>query len=342
VNLKSDELDTPPRPDGARPVPAGTILKPVQSELREVEARLGSVADEVDVPLLGDLLRHVLRGKGKLLRPALAFLSARFYEYPVERLVRLAAAVELLHTASLIHDDLVDGSTTRRGLPTLHMMASPKVTVLVGDYLFARSAALATSTESLDVMALFARTLTSICNGELREIGDSPDSSRNIDRYYQRIQGKTASLFVAATEGGGILSKAPALAIQGLSDYGLNLGMAFQIADDVLDFVGTEDELGKPVGSDLRQGTLTLPAIWLLDHRPAESVLTRVIASENPDDDMVREAVALVVESPAVKFAQDQAEAFADMAKQSLQILPDGPSKQSLVDLADYAVRRRM
>ena len=318
-----------------------SVSEKLQSEIEGVERLIDSIADEVDVPLLGQLLRHVLQAKGKRVRPRLAFMCARFAEYPVERLTLLGAAVELLHTASLIHDDLVDDAATRRGITTLHRIASPKASVLVADYLFAKSAALATATNSLDVMALFARTLMSICNGQLREMSNADQDDRTLEQYYRRIEGKTASLFVAATEGGAILSGVGARGELALRDYGLNLGMAFQIADDILDFVGTEDELGKPVGGDLRQGTLTLPALYALQHLPDGGALRQVVGPDAASDELVAEAVAYVAGSPAIPFAQDEAEGFARKAKAALQCLPDGEAKSELERMADRAVRRR-
>ena len=310
-------------------------------ELAGVERLIGGISQEVDVPLLGQLLEHILQAKGKRLRPRLAFMAARFGHYPVERLTLLGSAVELLHTASLIHDDLVDNADTRRGVATLHRIASPKASVLVGDYLFAKSAAFATATNSLPVMALFARTLMAICDGELREMSNADLDDRTLEQYYRRLEGKTASLFVAATEGGAILSEIGPEGELALREYGLNLGMAFQIADDILDFVGTEDELGKPVGGDLRQGTLTLPALWALERLPDGAILRRFVESDEPTDEQVSAAVRYVAESPAIAFAQGEAEAFAARARQALAPLPDGPARRSLELMTDYAVQRR-
>lgn len=313
----------------------------LQAELEGVERLVSGVSEEVDVPLLGNLLRHILQVKGKRMRPLLAFLAARFGAFPVDRLTLLGGAVELLHTASLVHDDLVDDADTRRGIETLHRIANPKAAVLVGDYLFAKSAALATATESLEVMALFARTLMAICDGELREMSNASSNDRTLDQYYRRIEGKTASLFVAATEGGAILSGIGPVGERALREYGLHLGMAFQIADDILDFVGTEAELGKPVGGDLRQGTLTLPSLWALEQLTDGSVLRRVIDDGETSDELIREAVALVASSPAIDFAQAEAEGFARRAQAALAPLPAGAARQALESLADYAVRRR-
>ena len=314
------------------------VLRP---DLDGIERTIASVADEVDVPLLGQLLRHLLQAKGKRIRPSLAFLSARFGKYPVDQLTLLGAAVELLHTASLVHDDLVDDADTRRGIVTLHRIASTKASVLVGDYLFAKSAAFATATNSLPVMSLFARTLMSICNGELREMSNASTDDRTLEQYYRRIEGKTASLFVAATEGGAILSDVGPAGELALREYGLNLGLAFQIADDILDFVGTEEELGKPIGGDLRQGTLTLPSLWALDQLQDADLLRQVVEDENATDEQIQKAVLLVAQSPAIEFSQSEAESFSRRAQAAVEMFPRGPARESLDALADYAVRRR-
>lgn len=313
----------------------------LRDELAGVERLMASVSEGVDVPLLGQLLRHVLQARGKRMRPTLAFLCARFGEYPVDRLALLGAAVELLQTASLIHDDLVDDAATRRGIVTLHRIASAKASVLVGDYLFAKSAFFATATQSLDVMSLFARTLMAMSDGELREIANSSNGDRTFEQYYRRIEGKTASLFVAATEGGAILSEIGEAGVLAMRDYGLNFGLAFQIADDVLDFVGTEAELGKPVGGDLRQRTLTLPSLWALENLSGDAVLRRVVEDEDATEDQVDAAVQLVASSPAIEFAQREAERFAARAKAALALFPEGEARRQLESLADYAVRRR-
>lgn len=317
------------------------LFGPVQEDLERVEALLEGVIAEVEYPLLAQVLGQVLRRRGKRLRPALALLAAHFFDYQPERVLPLAGAVELLHTATLIHDDLIDNAPTRRGLPALHALVGPKATILVGDYLFARSAAMASATESVRVMALFARALMQICDSELRQVFRGPVGPESREEYYRRIYGKTAALFVTATEGGAVLSHAPEPAVQALAAYGANLGLAFQIVDDVLDFIGDERELGKPVGSDLRQGTVTLPVLWFLERYPEEPLLHRVIAGDDLTDGAVRAAVALIADSPAIGYALEEARQLAQQAKAALDILPDNPYRRALWEIADYAVERR-
>ena len=232
---------------------ATLVFESVQTDLGLVEEAIRRVGD-VEYPFLGSLLEHVLATRGKRVRPALVLLSASFNEYRLEHLVPLAAAIELLHTATLVHDDLIDNSDTRRGKATLHNLTSKAATVLVGDYLFANAAALCTETESVAVMRVFGQALMTIVDGELKQLFSSGFWRQSREEYYRKIEGKTASLLRTATETGAILSRASEEQIATLSDYGYNLGMAFQIVDDVLDFTSTAVQLGKPVGSDLRAG----------------------------------------------------------------------------------------
>ena len=225
----------------------------VQDGLAAVERALADTA-QPDHPLLGPMLSMVLPGSGKRLRPALALLTGRLGTYDAERLLHMATGVELLHGASLVHDDVVDESDLRRGSQTLFTRVGNALAVLVGDYLFAQSANRCVATGDVRVIGLFAQTLASMCQGQIEEAsrGNHPEQTLSRDQYYQTIWGKTASLFVLACEGSAILAGLSEPAIVGMRRYGDRLGLAFQVVDDILDFIGTEAELGKPVGSDVR------------------------------------------------------------------------------------------
>lgn len=318
---------------------ATDVQEQLGSELAGVERLIAGISDEVDVPLLGQLLRHILRPPGKRLRPRLAFLSSRLGHANVRTVTLLGTAVELLHTASLIHDDLVDESATRRGAPTLHQIASPKATILVGDYLFAKSAALATATDSLAVMALFARTLMAICDGELREVANAEAGDLSREQYFRRIEGKTASLFVAATEGGAILADLRSDGIEAMRQYGLNLGMAFQIADDVLDLTGSVEVLGKPVGSDLRQGTITLPVLWAIENL-SDPLIGAAVAGEITAPSLFDQAIARIAGSAAIDHAMGEAMRYAGRAREALSAFPHGEARRTLELMADYSAQR--
>jgi len=315
-------------------------LDAVQQDLQEVERLLERVTT-VEYPPLTLLLQHTLLNKGKRLRPALVLLAASFHNYRREVLLPTAAAVELLHTATLVHDDLIDNARSRRGSPTLNTLTSERATVLVGDYLFAQSAILAVTCQNIRAIQSFSRALATICDGELREVLTAGVLTNTKEDYYLRIESKTAALFSTATETGGILSDAPESACQALQEYGHSLGMAFQIVDDVLDFVGDEREMGKPVGNDLRQGTLTLPAIQLMEMYPHDNTLADLFGDPADGEEKVRRVVEMVVNSPAVERCYAEARRFVSQAQAALQPLPDNQYRRAMMELAEYVVGRR-
>jgi geranylgeranyl pyrophosphate synthase len=284
----------------------------------------------VDHPLFADLLRHILRGRGKRLRPAIGFLVTRMLNGDAERALPLAVSVELLHTATLVHDDLVDNSFVRRGNPTLNAIASQGVTVLVGDYMFAASADYANRCRDLDVMDVVARTVMTICSGELRQIFNAGDLRQNVEEYYRQIESKTASLFAASSECAAILGGVSPATRANLRSYGHNLGMAFQVADDILDFVGDEKTLGKPVGSDLRQGTITLPALYAMQNDPVGQRLKSLLEGDGDRDANINLAVQMIRQSSAIDQSYQTAAGFAAKARANLAEFADSPSAASV------------
>ena len=318
---------------------ASVIFDPVQRDLALVEEAIHRVG-QVDYSLLADLLEHALVTRGKRVRPALVLLAASFGSYNLDHLVPLAAAIELLHTATLIHDDLIDNSPTRRGSPTLHSMTSRSATVLVGDYIFATAAAMCTETESVRVMRVFGRTLMVICDGELKQLFTQGYWRQSREEYYEKIDRKTASLIRTATETGAILGGLPENQIQALRGYGYHLGMAFQVVDDVLDFVGDEADLGKPTGTDLRQGTVTLPTISLLQDDPENPAIRRVLEDGDISDEAIRDAVAAVTQSAGIEKSLAEARRFARLALDHLEPLPATEERAALEHLTQYVVDR--
>ncbi len=243
-----------------------SFIVPVQDDIKTVEAIMRSQADD-NHPDLRSALNLLLSAGGKRIRPALTILSGRMLGADPERLLALAAAIELLHTATLVHDDLIDNSLLRRGLPTLNSRWSPGATVLTGDFVFARAANMAAETNSIDVMKLFAGTLSIIVNGEITQLfADRCKADR--ESYTFRIYSKTASLFETSAKAAALISPVNEATVELMRVYGYNIGMAFQIVDDILDFTSEPTTLGKPVGSDLRQGIITLPAILYAETHP--------------------------------------------------------------------------
>jgi len=285
-------------------------------------------------------LDHLVSGGGKRIRPAQVLLSAHLCQADVDKAVFAAAAVELLHTATLVHDDLIDGALIRRGIETLNAHWSPAATVLTGDYVFARAAHLASQAESVPLMQCFAETLMTICNGEVRQMFDGKHKRTDLREYEQRIHAKTASLISMSAQAGAILAAVGEKKRESLRVYGEQLGLAFQIVDDVLDFVADEAMLGKPVGSDLRQGLITLPVLLFLETEPDHPLINRVLEGSAPQN-TVDEAVRVIVNSPAIKRALKVAQEHAGQARVALSELSDSPYRTALLGLVNFTVRRR-
>ncbi|MDO8691704.1 MAG: polyprenyl synthetase family protein [Dehalococcoidia bacterium] len=314
------------------------LFQPIQEDLLEVERFIQSLA-RADTPWLTELLNYVLRPAGKRLRPALTLMAGQFHNYDRERLLNMAAAVELLHTATLVHDDTIDEAEVRRGISTVNARWDGSMAVLAGDYLFAQSAVLAASTESMRVVQLFARTLMTIVNGEMQQHKSAFAWNQTREEYFQRIAKKTASLFSMATESGAVLAGAPEPDIDGLTAYGYNLGMAFQIVDDILDFMGEEEEMGKPVGNDLQHGTVTLPAMLYMEMHPEDDSIRRML--ETPGNNgHAAAAIHAIRNSQAISEAYKVASGFCQEAKKSLSVLPARGPLDALMALTEYTVNR--
>jgi len=317
-----------------------STFEPIRQELEAVEDRLRRCV-EVEEPLLRPVLSSLLDSGGKRIRPALVILGSKFHEADEETVVPLAASVELLHTATLVHDDLLDGAVLRRGSPTLNTSFRAGAVVLVGDYLFARAADQAAATASVPVVTVFAQTLMSICGGELRQAFDGAGWRRTKEDYYQSTYSKTASLFTASAETGAIVSGAPERTVRALREYGYNLGMAFQILDDILDFTGDEKELGKPIGSDLRQRTATLPLLLFLEIDSGHDIVSSVFDEPQAAEEDIQTLIEMVKSSPAIASARAEAERFTAEAKNAIRDLPASEYRQVMLDLADYLLDRR-
>lgn len=316
-----------------------SIYAPIQEDLAAVEERLRQVS-QVDLPLISELLAYSLHSTGKRIRPVLALISGKFYKYNHDYLLAMATAVEIMHTATLVHDDAIDKSCVRRGRATINAVWSEEKAVLLGDYLFAEAGALTASTNNLRAIKLFASTLKTISSGELDQSFNAFNLKQSRARYFRRIACKTAALFSMSAETGAAMSEAPEESIQILVKYGYNLGIAFQIVDDILDFIGTEEELGKPAGSDLGQGTITLPAMLLLERYPNDNPLKRLANSEDRQQE-IKQAIEMVRNSSIIQECQQVAEDYRAEACRNLKFLPDKVGRQSLMDLAEFVVRRR-
>jgi geranylgeranyl pyrophosphate synthase len=265
-------------------------------------------------------------------------MSGAFYDYNLELLITLASAVELLHTATLLHDDTVDNSDLRRGRPTVNSLWGNTPAVLLGDYLFSKSAGMVASLDNKRLIDLFAQTLMTISTAELEQTLDAFHLKKTRDRYFRWISGKTAAIFAMATESGAILSGAPEEAIIALRNYGLSLGLAFQIVDDILDFTGEEKEMGKPVGSDLMQGALTLPVILLMEREPGDNLVRSFFESRDPL--YLKTVLDRITDSAIPQECYKIASTHCDTARATLRELPDKPMRHALDELAEFVVER--
>jgi octaprenyl-diphosphate synthase len=293
-------------------------------------------------PRIPEVTAHLVEAGGKRLRPMLTLAAARICGYDGPFHVHLAATVEFIHTATLLHDDVVDESTRRRGRPTANLLWDNKSSVLVGDYLFARSFQLMVETGSLRVLDILANASATIAEGEVLQLTAAQDLRTDEDIYLKVVRGKTAALFSAATEAGGVIAGAPEDQIKALYIYGDALGIAFQIVDDLLDYGGTDAAIGKNTGDDFRERKVTLPLIKAVARADSEerAFWVRVIEKGQQGDGDLAHAKALMAKHGAMEAARQDALGWAATAVDALTILPDHPARQMLADLADYVVSR--
>ena len=317
-----------------------SFLSPVQEQLQLVEARLHAQAADRH-PDLRAALEQILSAGGKRIRPTLGLLVGNMLGAPTDKLVTLGAAVELLHTATLVHDDLIDGSLLRRGTPTLNARWSPAATVLTGDFLFARAAKLAAETDHLPLMNAFAETLATIVNGELNQMFGSRGEI-NRENYYQRIYAKTASLFEMTTTAAAMISPAGNGALEAMRRFGYETGIAFQIVDDVLDFTGEQATVGKPIGSDLLNGLVTLPAIYYAESHPEDEDVKSLKEGGWANQERMTRLVASIRQTDAVKKSMADANQHVARALHTLDGFEPSPEREALEGLARFIVDRNV
>lgn len=315
------------------------FFTPVQELIPLVEARMRDQSRGHHVDLQA-AMEHLLDAGGKRVRPIVCLLSGGMLGAGRERNITLAAAVELLHTATLVHDDMIDGALLRRGIPTLNASWSPAATILTGDFIFARAAKLAAETNSIEVMNLFAKTLSTIVNGEITQMFNGKGVASR-ENYFERIYAKTASMFELASSAPVFLAGFGEETYEGLRTYGYEIGMAFQIMDDILDFVSHESNLGKPVASDLRNGLVTLPALCHMELAAAQADALLALANgQLRQEAEIDELISSIRESGAIEMALDEASAFVERGLQALEGMPMGLERSGLEALARYVVSR--
>jgi octaprenyl-diphosphate synthase len=316
------------------------IQRPVSQDLDRVLVELRRII-AADFPIIADVNRHLLRMRGKVFRPTLVLLSASATDDVTPRDVRLAAVVELIHVATLVHDDSVDHSVLRRGQPTVNALFSHQVAVIMGDYLYSRAIIELVDLDDPEPLRVMSRVTNEMTVGEMRELVAHDMLDYSESDYDELIRSKTASLMSAACEIGGLRGR-PADR-EALRRYGLFLGMAFQITDDVLDYTGTESVTGKPSGHDLREHKITLPLIAALPRLlPAERrQVQQLMADSAPSDDLIHAVIAAVASRGGVAAAQERALKLAQRAEAELDRLPESAAREALRDCLSYAVERR-
>jgi len=302
---------------------------------RLIRARLAS-----DVVLINQVAEHIIGGGGKRLRPMLVLLAAQACEYRGRDHVLLAAVVEFIHTATLLHDDVVDESDLRRGRSTANALWGNAASVLVGDFLYSRAFQMMVEADDMRVMRILADTTNQIAEGEVLQLLSIHNPDTDEAAYLRVIERKTAVLFAAATRLGGLLAGVTPAQEEALASFGLNLGFAFQIADDVLDYVSDAGTLGKNIGDDLAEGKATLPLIYAIERAPAEQAASLRRAIETGGLDSLDNIVAAIRDTGAIERARQRAQDYANAAKAALSAVPHSEARGALSVLADYALQR--
>ncbi|WP_093029055.1 polyprenyl synthetase family protein [Ruegeria marina] len=322
--------------------PHDRLAATLSAEMQAVNALIRTRMASEHAPRIPEVTAHLVEAGGKRLRPMLTLAAARLCGYRGEDHVKLAATVEFIHTATLLHDDVVDESAQRRGRPTANLLWDNKSSVLVGDYLFARSFQLMVETNSLRVLDILANAAATIAEGEVLQMTAATDLRTDESIYLKVVRGKTAALFSAATEVGGVIAGAPEAQVKALFDYGDALGIAFQIADDLLDYQGNAKTTGKNVGDDFRERKLTLPVIKAVAQATEEerAFWVRTIEKGRQTEGDLEQALALMEKYGTLAATRADAHAWAEKARNALEALPNHEIRTMLSDLADYVVSR--
>ena len=317
------------------------LFEPIRDDLRQVEREFARhVQSQVAViPAIGN---YVKDGGGKRIRPAVLLMAARMAGYTGERAVLYASVVEFIHSATLVHDDIIDEAELRRGRPAAHARWGNHLTVLFGDFLYLKSMALALTQDTLDVIRLLCDVTLRIVEGEIYQLTKQGVVDLSEEEHFEIVRRKTAHLFAGSARIGGMLGPTSREQQEALWEYGFNIGMAFQLVDDLLDFTGDEVALGKPVGGDLREGKLTLPVIHLLAHDDgyARTLVGAIVRERTATVDQWRQLRALLTQTRSIDYAYNTALDFVERAKRALRVFPPSDAREALLFLPDYVVSR--
>lgn len=315
------------------------LFEEIQNDLDYVESELHKYTRS-SVKLLTKSSKWLVEAGGKRLRPAFVLLSGKLFKYDLERIGQLAAAIELIHMATLVHDDVIDNAATRRGVPTVSAEWGDSLAMQTGDYIFGQALKILARYGTPEIISFLASVSLEMCEGEIEQINSIGRTDLNLRNYLRRIQRKTAYLISACCFIGAVASEAPPHLARHLKKYGYYLGMAYQISDDLLDFIGSEKVCGKPVGSDLRQGIITIPVLYALSNRRLGQRLLNLLKKESKDESDWDEAFSLIKDTGALKTTQNLCNKYLQKAKKELMHLPDQPSRSIFDGIADFIGNR--
>ncbi|WP_018922237.1 heptaprenyl diphosphate synthase component II [Salsuginibacillus kocurii] len=312
----------------------------LQSDIQKIEKELERSV-QADHPVLRDASVNLLKAGGKRIRPVFVLLAAQFGDYDIHRIKHIAVPLELIHMASLVHDDVIDDSKLRRGRETIKSKYDNRVAMYTGDYIFAKAVEQTAYFDDPDIHFVISHAIMEMCIGEIEQIRDQYSWNQNLRMYLRRIKRKTALLIAVSCQLGAMAAGASKHEQRLLYDFGYNVGMAFQITDDILDFIGTEEELGKPAGGDLLQGNVTIPALYAMHEKP--DIFTQIhetFADDVPDHDQLGQLLAAVNESGGIPFAKSLSDRYLNRAYHALEKLPESEARMSLTNIARYIGKR--
>jgi len=317
------------------------IFEPIRADLDRVEQEFARHIQS-RVALIPEMGKYIQKSGGKRVRPAVLLMAARLSGYTGDKAVLYASVVEFIHTATLVHDDIIDGADVRRGRLAVHSRWGNDITVLLGDYLYIKSMGMALTQDSLEIVRLLCDVTLRMIEGELYQLTKTGDVDITEDEHFEIIRRKTAYLFGGCAQIGGVLGKIGKEREQALREFGFNLGIAFQVVDDLLDYTADETALGKPVGGDLREGKVTLPIIYLLQRggEEADRLIRTVVTDRAVSKEQWRDIVRLLREHGTPDMAYAKALEYATRAKSALDVFPPSREKEALVALADYVLSR--
>lgn len=311
----------------------------IAADLGRVEKELDRLL-KVDDPILSQTCTYLLHAGGKRMRPGFTLLAGKFFEYSLEKLLPVAMALELIHMATLVHDDVVDASLTRRGRPTLAAGWGNTVSLATGDYLFAKALKMIVKIDNNEISRILAQVCIEMCQGEIQQIKYSYDIKQNYKQYYYRIQRKTALLISLCCKLGAMVSNADKRQTWILSTYGHCLGIAFQIVDDILDITADPKVLGKPVGGDIHQGIITLPMIFAMNDSTDRDRIKELLGKDCKTENEVKEAIYLIKESGGIEKSRNIVDLYIEKAIKNLRELPNIPTRDALIELAKFVGKR--